>query len=249
MREVLVFDVDGTLTPPRSRMEDGMARIFRRIVATECVFLVTGSDIGKLQGQVDEDILAATAGVFVCSGNEFWRGGRLVRAMHHDFPAELVAHAQQLLEAAGYGLRTGRHVEERTGTLNISVVGRNANRLQRRDYHLHDMRTGERRAIAAAIEARFPDYEANCGGQISIDITPRGWNKGRLVREILERHPEACISFFGDNMGEGGNDLPLARALREHGDRHRLHAVSDHQETLAILKNRFLQSGARDAVA
>lgn len=249
MREVLVFDVDGTLTPPRSRMEEGMARTLRQIVARRNVFLVTGSDIGKLQGQVDEDILAATAGVFACSGSELWRHGRLVRAMHHDFPAELVAFAEGLAAAADYPLRTGRHLELRTGALNLSVVGRNADRMQRRDYQIHDRRTGQRRAIAAAIEQRFPDYEAHCGGQISIDITPRGWNKGRIVREILERFEGATICFFGDNICEGGNDMPLARALRRDSDRHRLHPVADHRETLAILREFYLDPGATEAVA
>jgi phosphomannomutase len=136
-------------------------------------------------------------------------------------------------------MRTGRHVEARTGALNISVIGRNASMLQRRDYLRHDRQTGERDSIIAEIEKQFPEYEANRGGQISIDIAPRGWNKGRIVREVRSRIPDAAIRFFGDSIGEGGNDLPLAEALRAAGGDHSIHAVSGHSETLAILRTLF----------
>ncbi len=236
MQEVFVFDVDGTLTPPRSQMEDAMARIMRQLVAARPVFLVTGSDLEKLRSQVPWDIAERAEGLFCCSGNEMWRGSRLVYEMRHDFPDDLIALAERLVQSASYGVRTGRHVEARTGALNISVIGRNASMLQRRDYLRHDRQTGERDSIIAEIERQFPEYEANRGGQISIDIAPRGWNKGRIVREVRSRIPDAAIRFFGDSIGEGGNDLPLAEALRAAGGEHSIHAVSDHSETLAILR-------------
>jgi len=169
--------------------------------------------------------------------------------MHHSFPDELADFALELIERSPYRIRTGSHVELRTGALNVSVVGRKANALQRRDYARHDAATGERRALAAAIEARFPEYEASCGGQISVDVTPRGWNKGRIVREIRSEQGSAPISFFGDRICEGGNDLPLAKALGMEGQHNRLFPVADHRETLSILKARFLDPVARDAVA
>jgi phosphomannomutase len=236
MQEVFVFDVDGTLTPPRSQMEDAMARIMRQLVVARPVYLVTGSDLGKLRSQVPWDIAERAEGLFCCSGNEMWRGSRLVYEMRHAFPDELIALAERLVQSASYGMRTGRHVEARTGALNISVIGRNASMLQRRDYLRHDRQTGERDRIIAEIEKQFPEYEANRGGQISIDIAPRGWNKGRIVREVRSRIPDAAIRFFGDSIGEGGNDRPLAEALRAAGGEYSIHAVSGHSETLAILR-------------
>ncbi len=249
MGEILTFDVDGTLTPPRSMMEEGMARVLRQLVNERPVYLVTGSDLAKLQRQVPADIAGRAAGVFCCSGNELWRGGRLIYQMRHDFPDELVAFASELLDAASYETRTGNHVEARTGSLNICVVGRNANMIQRRDYFRHDKATGERARIAAAIEARFPEYEANRGGQISIDIAPRGWNKARVAKEIATRSPGLPIHFFGDTVCEGGNDLPLANALKASGNGHIVHCVADHHETLEILKSRYLSSQPASEVA
>ncbi len=249
MGEILVFDVDGTLTPPRSMMEDGMARLLRQLAVERPVYLVTGSDLAKLLRQVPADIAGRAAGVFCCSGNELWRGGRLTYQMRHEFPDELVDFATQLLGSAQYPTRTGNHIEARTGSLNISVVGRNANMIQRRDYFRHDKANGERAHIAAAIEAKFPQYEANRGGQISIDIAPRGWNKARVVKEILGRSPGLPIHFFGDTVCEGGNDLPLALALASLGSEHVVHGVADHHETLAILKARYCAGQPASEVA
>jgi phosphomannomutase len=249
MNEVLVFDVDGTLTPPRQPMEDIMARELRRLVNARQIYLVTGSDRAKLDAQVPSDILDASAGVFCCLGNELWRGQRLIMEMRHDFPPELVEFASAMIGESAYPVRTGRHVEERTGSLNVSVVGRNANVLQRRDYVRHDRETSERDRLIAEIEARFPEYECNRGGQISIDIAPRGWNKARVFKEVKARSPDAAVHFFGDTINEGGNDLPLAQALIAAGPQHVVNAVKDWRETLAILKSAYGAAGRASEVA
>jgi phosphomannomutase len=249
MNEVLVFDVDGTLTPPRSPMDETMARALRRLISHRQVFLVTGSDRAKLEAQAPVDILESASGVFCCSGNEIWRGKRLVMEMTHIFPPELIALAAQLLESSEYPLRTGRHIEERTGSLNISVVGRNANLLQRRDYQRHDRAAQERDRLIAAIEAQFPEYECNRGGQISIDIAPRGWNKARVFKEVRTRVPGAVVHFFGDTIGEGGNDLPLAQALIADGPQHVVNCVEDWRDTLSIIERHYGEAGRPSEVA
>jgi phosphomannomutase len=249
MTQVLVFDVDGTLTPPRCAMDETMAHALRRLIAARQVFLVTGRDRAKLEAQAPADILESASGVFCCSGNEFWRGRRLVMEMRHIFPQELIALAAGVLEASPYPLRTGRHIEERTGSLNISVVGRNASLSQRRDYHRHDRIANERDRLIAAIEEQFPDYEANRGGQISIDIAPRGWNKARVFKEVRARVPGAKVHFFGDTISEGGNDLPLAQALIADGPQHVINCVKDWRDTLAIVERHYGETGRPSEVA
>jgi hydroxymethylpyrimidine pyrophosphatase-like HAD family hydrolase len=210
---------------------------------------VTGSDLRNLQEQVPAAVLLDFAGFFTCSGNEMHKGGRRIHAMQHAFPDELAAFAEAWIGQAKFLLRTGRHVEARTGTLNVSVVGRNARRAERAGYHRHDIETGERLALARAISARFPDYEVRLGGQISVDVSPRGWNKGRVVGEILSRHPEAAIAFFGDNTGKNGNDEPVVEALRDAGPDHRVHAVASYRETLAILMRDYCGLAEAERVA
>ena len=58
--------------------------------------------------------------------------------------------------------------------LNISIVGRDCSLEQRQDYFEYDNNVGERPSIAEEINATWKDIEAVIGGQISIDITPKG---------------------------------------------------------------------------
>lgn len=248
VQTVAIFDIDGTLTRSRRPMEAGFARIFRGVARAFPCYLVTGSDHAKVAEQIPADVLAMMAGVFTCAGNELWQGGRTVFSMHHAFPDEMIDFVESLVADAGYPVRTGRHVEERVGTLNVSVVGRNANALQRKDYLRHDRATGERQSLIEAIRARFPDYDAFRGGQISIDISPKGWNKARVAGEVTGRHEDAEIHFFADNINADGNDLPLARALENSGRPHRIHPVRNCDETLAILKSEYCRP-ARPAEA
>ena len=52
-----LFDIDGTLTPPRQKMEGGYAMSFLSWMANKNVYLVTGSDRKKILQQ-DETIIS-----------------------------------------------------------------------------------------------------------------------------------------------------------------------------------------------
>jgi phosphomannomutase len=109
-------------------------------------------------------------------------------------------------------LRTGNHIEQRSGMVNFSVVGRNANAEQRAKYVEYDTVKNERINIASAFNIMFPDLQATVGGDTGIDIAPRGADKSQILRDFKE---DDTIHFYGDAMFEGGNDLPLAYALKD----------------------------------
>ena len=74
-----------------------------------------------------------------------------------------------------------------------------------------DQRNQERRNIVDEINRQYKDLHASIGGEISIDIAPRGNNKSQ-VANILNKEYE-FIHFFGDRMDYGGNDYPLALTI------------------------------------
>ncbi len=246
MEQVFVFDVDGTLTGPRRFMHEDFARFFRTIVNTEIVYLVSGSDMAKLEEQLPGWLLQSVSGTFTCSGNELWQGSQTIFQMHHVFPDEMLEFARKLVDESSYEARTGNHQETRTGTLNVSVVGRNANPLQRNDYDRYDKESGDRQRMIAAINETFGDYEANRGGQISIDISPRGWNKSRVHSELKRKYEDVAFRFFGDNICDGGNDLPLAEVIMNDHPANKVYPVRDHFETWKILQEEFIASSSQD---
>ncbi len=247
MERAFIFDVDGTLTGPRRYMHEDFARFFRTVVASETVYLVSGSDMPKLENQLPVWLIQSVAGVFTCSGNEFWQGGNIVFQMNHTFPEEMFELAEDIISQSAYEARTGNHCEPRIGALNISVVGRNANPIQRNDYERFDQESADRKRMIALIEAAFPEYEANSGGQISIDVSPRGWNKSRVQSEVRSRHPDAVLHFFGDNIFEGGNDLPLAEAIGNDNSQNKIYPVADHYDTWRILQDEFILAKPKES--
>jgi len=239
MDSLLVFDVDGTLTGPRRRMHEDFSRFFKSICRNYLVFLVSGSDLGKLEQQLPPEVMGLVTGIFACSGNEFFMDGRAIFRMEHHFPTEIITFFENYVKASPYQLRVGNHLENRTGTLNVSVVGRNADPKQRLDYFDYDNKNGERESLIEAFAQKFPDYEANIGGQISVDITPKGWNKSRVYGELSTRYPGSPIAFFGDNMHVGGNDRPLGDAITNSSGQNKVFAVEDHYDTWRILQHQY----------
>jgi len=231
MRTHFVFDVDGTITPNHQPMDAGFARFFLGFVRSNPVWLVSGGDYAKLARRVPSSILNSCAGVFASTGSELRIGGEEIYSKRHDFHPLVRAAAEAFVDTSLYPLKFGNHVEERPGTLNVSSVGRNAPLDHRKRYQDWDRETGERKRLIDAIHASGLRYEAFAGGEVSVDIVPAGWNKAIVRDEVLRRAPGSSIVFFADRMGPGGNDEPLARALRAEKGRHLCVPVTGWRDT------------------
>ncbi len=244
---IYVFDVDNTLTPPREAMRPEFALQFTEFCRSNTVFLVSGSDRGKLDTQLPETVLMASAGVFTSAGSEFEVKGRIIYRHDHDFPDELIDWLDSELRQSRYPVRCGRHIEYRTGALNVSTVGRAADKPARKAYQAWDQVHRERAALCTELQQSFPHYEAHTGGEISIDISPPGWNKARILVPIRERHGDLAITFFGDAIHPGGNDWPLAEALQAASAHHVIVPVENWHDTAARVSQIIPRKGALSA--
>ena len=78
---------------------------------------------------------------------------------------------------------------------NFSVVGRNANQEERKQYYYYDCKTKEREQIAKAFNEKFPKLQADVGGETGIDIFEKGCNKAQILNEFSNTDR---IKFYGD---------------------------------------------------
>lgn len=211
---VYVFDVDGTLTPSRARMDAVFEKLFVHIAQRNPVYLVTGSDRSKTLEQVGHAVYNAVAGVYQCSGAELWNGERCVRTQPIEVTDNLREFFDYCLGASQFKYKTGNHVDVRAGLINYSVIGHNADTAQRSEYVKWDNSIGERRTIAATFNNAFGDvYNATVAGETGIDITYLGAGKHVIVDELVAQHADAEIAFFGDKTEPGGNDHTITREL------------------------------------
>jgi phosphomannomutase len=207
-----IFDVDGTLTPSRGIMDYNFKAFFNTFCLMNDVYLVTGSDKPKTVEQISEGTYNLCKRVYQCSGSDVWQGDENILKSEWILPIEARHWLEQVLDNSDFNIRTGNHIEHRTGMINFSIVGRNANAEQRAAYVKSDD-NGERNYIARAFNNFFPNLQATVGGETGIDISPRGADKSQILRDFKE---DDTIHFYGDAMFKSGNDYPLAEALKEY---------------------------------
>jgi len=244
--KIYIFDVDGTLTPSRQKMTKEFQKFFSEWSNKNKFYLVTGSDLPKLQEQMDFMDIEAE-GIFTCCGNQFWKpdpsivntSAELIYDNKFEVPRKLNKLLGTIMSNSQYPYRYGNHIEDRGSMVNFSIVGRDCTQEQREEYFEWDKQSLERKIIANAIKEKFPDLDAVIGGQISIDIYPKGNDKSQIlehIENIEERFcPEKYI-FIGDRTMKGGNDYPLAKIMNKKSFR-KFYQTEGPEQTQKILES------------
>ena len=236
---VYLFDVDGTLTHPLTEVDDEFAEVFLgwKRDKHKKVYLVTGSDIKKTKKQLFSSFLDQCEGVFTCSGNVFYSGGRKLYENKLELPSDFIENLQLYLDLGSpWNNKTGTHIEIRSGMVNFSTLGREASPDLREAYYKWDQKYNEREDIVDYIKGIYPQFEVSIGGTISVDIYPVGKNKAQVVDKLQEIHgKDVSMIFVGDRNVPGGNDWPLSQRL-ETIEGSEWFQVSSYEETRALIE-------------
>ena len=233
---MFLFDVDGTLTPSRQKIDKEFSKFFSKFCKTNEVYLVTGSDRDKTVEQLGKTLYNKSKRVYNCSGNSVWEKSRNVHTSEWNCPCALSSYLELELNASKFKLKTGKHVEERPGCINFSILGRGEDNMKyRSEYVAWDRQTEERDKLAQNLRRLFPDLSITVGGETGLDISPKGHDKSQILHDF-ETHD--TITFFGDKTFVGGNDYSIAHAIITN-DLGMVHQVSDFKETWEILKSQY----------
>ena len=228
-----IFDVDGTLTPSRKKIEHEFWAPFLIFCRNHDVYLVTGSDRQKTLEQVGLDICYTAKRVYNCSGSDAYEKDKNVYRDDWDLPFDVERFLNDELDYSVFPYRNGNHIERRPGGVNFSILGRHKDTsLGRKEYIKWDKERLEREDIADRIRRNFPDLTVVLGGQTGIDIGPKGADKSQILRDFSK---DDEIYFFGDMMEEGENDYPLGKAVQEMGGYS--HCVKDWKDTKVQINN------------
>ena len=211
MNKIFVFDIDGTLTPSRLRMTEKFAKYFDKWSERNKYYLVTGSDLDKTKEQLPIAYIDKAEAIFTCCGNQMWKDNKLIYDNKFELTSKLKNTLEVMLISSQYPHRYGNHIEDRGSMVNFSIVGRNCTQEQREHFFKWDEEKGERKKISTFLKHKFKNLDAVLGGQISIDIYPRGMDKSQITKHI---DFDECI-FIGDRTEKGGNDYPLAKLMEE----------------------------------
>ena len=228
-----IFDVDGTLTPSRKKIEHEFWAPFLIFCRNNHVSLVTGSDREKTVEQLGLDICYTAKRVYNCSGSDAYEKNQNVYRDKWELPKKVERFLEDELAYSCFPIRTGVHIERRPGNVNFSILGRGGDLdfKQREEYVKWDTERLEREDILDRLKNAFPDLAITLGGQTGIDIGPKGSDKSQILRDFTK---DDELHFFGDKMNEGGNDYSLAMAIASNmmGEAYN---VEDYKETWKLL--------------
>ena len=233
-----IFDVDGTLTPSRGKIDEKFLKWFLEFNKWNNVYLVTGSDRYKTEEQIGETLYAKVNAVYNSSGNTKHKKGVCVFNTK-DFELPEVAHkflVKKMINSK-WEPKTGLHFDSRPGLLNFSILGRNASKAQRKKYVTYDTSTNERQTISDEFNKKFSEklnIVSQIAGETGLDIIEIGKDKAHILKDFTFQDE---LIFFGDNIQPGGNDYGIAQVI-EYGpyDRTEVHHVKNWKETWKILK-------------
>ncbi|KAI9792065.1 MAG: Phosphomannomutase [Peltula sp. TS41687] len=248
---IVLFDVDGTLTPARRDVSASMLALLSRLRSRVAIGYVGGSDLAKQQEQLGSASVPVTSLFDFCfaeNGLTAFREGEVLASqsfigwLGEEKYQRLVKFVLRYIAGLDLPVMRGTFVEFRNGMINVSPVGRNASIREREEFEAFDKQAGVRRAMVEALRREFPDLGLtySIGGQISFDVFPTGWDKTYCLQHLEAEGKRAggvtfdTIHFFGDKTFEGGNDWEIFNDPRTVG-----HTVTGPEDTARQLQELF----------
>ena len=232
MKNVVLFDMDGTLTEPRKSMPQEIFDALMLLLQYADVGIVSGSPFDYIKEQcsllfddsnedVFEDLL-----ILPCNGTQKYSYGdnkwnKDVSLDMREFIGEDTFHylmsilikkqyiCSLLSDTFGYP-HTGHFISYRGSMINWCPVGRNANHEDRRAFVKADKTYDVRQLVFDELISNNNLTEKlafSLGGSTSIDVYPHGWDKTYALNYYGDND---MFWFVGDRcLHESGNDKPL----------------------------------------
>ena len=242
-KTLILFDVDGTLTPSRLTVSDNMLAILKQLRQVEnlTIGIVGGSDLMKQKEQLGEENLRLFDYVFSENGLYASHMGKLLEKtsiaseMGEDNIKKLVNASMKYMANLDIPVKRGTFIEFRNGMINLCPVGRSCSQEERMQFYKYDMEHNIRKNMVTALSEELKDLNLtfSIGGQISIDVFPKGWDKTYCLKFVEDKFD--TIHFFGDKTYLGGNDYEIFNDSRVIG-----HTVTSPEDTISQLSE-FLQ--------
>jgi phosphomannomutase len=226
-----VFDVDGVLCDRNEYIDTEFKEWFNDWANGKTIYFITGSERHRTIEQIGIEIVNKAKISFHCLGNSIWISNREFLINQIELFDIEYNFLLDILNNSKFEVKTGNHIEIRKGSVNFSIVGRNADREQRKIYSNYDKLYNERLSIVQKIKDTFPRLDAFLGGDVSIDICLRGADKSQCRRLIEERE----LYFFGDRCYKNGIDEPFAK-MCQGGVMQAFQINNGYNETWNILK-------------
>ncbi|MBI3442185.1 MAG: HAD-IIB family hydrolase [Candidatus Sungbacteria bacterium] len=223
-KKLIVFDLDGTLTPSKSPLRRDMAALLSRLLKEKPVAVIGGGTYKQFKTQFVAHAklppaLMKNLFLFPTSSTTFYKyhtGWKKVYAhgLTREQKKKIFAALHLTFREGGYvkpKKTYSKIIEDRGSQITFSAVGQKApvkiKEAWKRKYD--DLRLH----MTKILQKHLPDFEVRAGGLTSIDVTKKGIDKAYGLEQI-KKHLHVDIKdmlFVGDAIFPGGNDYAVVR--------------------------------------
>lgn len=247
---VILLDMDGTLTLPRKRITWNMTMVLMALCRYANIAIVSGSDIEYIIEQCGEEIIkagfAAHVVIMPCNGTKIYKfdgeeyketfSASMIEGLGEELYRKTIKgilRAQaEIIEEYDFEI-SGNFISYRESTLNWSMIGRGSSQEVRDKFSNLENKDDIRnkaidifKNVSLLTDDEFNKIEFALGGQTSIDVYPKGWDKTYSLNHIEGK----TAWFVGDKCQPGGNDYHIYEKLDD-----KALSTSGPEETEAII--------------
>ncbi len=225
MKNIVLFDLDGTLSPARKAVDLG-------IILNPLKKLQKVAEIGIVTGSGNEYVIEQASSlleelenihVLPCNGTQYYKtGGEIIHSVDmQDEMGEFEFHVlmQMILKlqneiASKYPISlTGHFVNFRGSMINWCPIGRNANSGQRERFKRFDEQLRIRSVYLTILKEQLAtlskEIVAVLGGNTSFDVYPSGWDKTYALKHFEGKK----VYFVGDKCPGDRNDRTICEEV------------------------------------
>lgn len=213
---LILFDVDGTLTIPRSVIEPDFEEFLYSKVKPRATIgeyfqpspassksnsnskisgVVGGSDLPKMTEQLSgkrflsefDYVFPENGLVQIEKGVEMGKQS-LQKHLGEEALQDFLNFTLKYLSELKIPVKRGTFIDYRNGMINVSPIGRQCTYEERLAFNAYDKEHKVRENMIKALKEKFSnvDLTYSIGGQISVDVFPHGWDKTYCLRHATK---------------------------------------------------------------
>ena len=267
---IVLFDMDGTLTPPRKSIDKSIVDMLISLSNVSKIGIVTGSNFDyvmqqcKLLFNKNEDF--SNFFILPCNGTQMyvwdkkeWETGSWKKVfglnmrehLGEDKYRKLIFNLLEKMYTTHMTNPfkfpvTGHFISFRESMINWCPPGRNATEEDREEFVRYDKENKLREGVLDRFHRTDLVKELcfSLGGSTSVDVYPCGWDKTYALNHFRNHK----VWFIGDRCTDpNGNDKPLYDKIREdHPERaYEVKSIEDTCKIINQLINTFLNEGLK----
>lgn len=234
MKNLFLFDVDGTITESGQKIEDNIVKILNKIKdnSNNELGIVGGGKLDKILYQLDNKIIFdhyfTECGCCYyknftkndISLNNIYTKNLRDHALFYQFN-KLIKICLNYLSNVEYNL-SGTFIDLRSGLIYVSLIGMQANNNERNHFINIDNKHKIREKLLIIlnnylIDNNLHDKIFTCeGGTVGIALYPYEWDKIQVLDKI-DMNNYQNIYYFGDKYLENGNDYKIINSKLVNG--------------------------------